>query len=172
MFRVGAAAVWVGTLTIQRSLESPCFFVSSCSRGLHLTLKRTSELIPVPAPLVTRWLIKASSTLTRQSSLETDRSYELGLAAYHPRQEVTVATAQATQRKVGRKRTHNPNLPIQERLSPNLDCQAIAAGAKLCADRTAVLIARPPVERCVPVRAPRTQAPRLLTGSPFEVLSK
>lgn len=88
MFRVGAAAGWVGTLTIQRSLESPCFFVSSCSRGLHLTLKRTSELISAAAPLVTRWLIKASSTLTRQSSLETDRSYELGLAAYHPRQEL------------------------------------------------------------------------------------
>lgn len=45
------------------------FFCFQLFSGLHLTLNRMSELISAAAPLVTRWLIKTSTTLTRPSLL-------------------------------------------------------------------------------------------------------
>lgn len=56
----------------EKSGISMVFFLFVCFQlfsGLHLTLNRMSELISAAAPLVTRWLIKTSTTLTRPSLL-------------------------------------------------------------------------------------------------------
>lgn len=81
--------------------------------------------------------------LTGQSALEANRAASWSwLAVALGKKSQWLLTAQATQRKVGRKRKL-PKLQIQECLLPNLDCQAVAAVARLRANLTAVLLAKP-----------------------------